>query len=865
MEKMSEIFNNNNDFISEVVINEVYTRFVKSIIPHDENEAFIKTIPNISVVKMHTEDFLKKITSSNSEILPTNCRYMEDIGGYTVYVIEDTPRLRTVRIDLRLDSEIEYLKSYKCLEEYGYENFLKENPNPPYKFQLSFPYIVYIMFFDKLSKQFIKLHVFYRLHPIFSKDDYMLQCNLLNVGNPDGGVCLGERAQGSKYATMNERIESVLNAFWANEFNKDITSSYKLYQDQKEISTILAWKYFSKIDPMFIFGVKWKQIESNLYEFIRRHTKGNVNNSDAISRFHKFLSEDLRPDSSIVQRTQILNCIPLFKTGVKGCDYLEVGSEIELNNVKYYVYGIIKKSNGIHQVELEDEEGKKSKVTADDKFIQEVKDYITKRRSLKSIEIDGLTISSGTILELNDSRNGRKLKEVNEILKARDGKIEVRCGTTTFIVGQGQLVGAKIFDKSNICFKNGMKAIIGNYYTITNNDSLPMYPIYFVKLLDIRVQQESIYYIFESLLRPSSQAGTYDSNFSDITEYNANFAKKSSVPVFRIGTSILNNNDKVRYNFHLLDDGFGVSDRHGLSFGTSFDGYALAEMAINTTLMMNEILKDNKLTIKSFDIDIEFSIGDTVVIADYTKPLEYVTKIRTISNFRVDTSGLYIETLTDDNIKEEVQYIVFSNKNTSNLYYRSPKIKMGLVRKIIPEIGDFKKGVKVRAKIAGIPAFPKKDVNEIIGIIIDTGVKPIILCSNGHTIWGDEKSKDLFEFIIPNSKNYNKLELTKHDNVYIKYQSGDIVKNSSVGSNSYYFCRWSNMSKKLMYIDDDILMSYGNYGYGRTLPLTNTYQTIPMPRFSPTSEKKEFPVIPNYHGGFTIKNGSQLVQLREEI
>jgi len=860
MDTDKNIMFNDNQLVNEIVINNMYTRYVKSILPNDGDST--KTKPKLLVSKIQTAEFLKRLSSkAGIGILPKNCRYVENHNPYLVYVIEDAPMLRTVNVDIRLNGEIEQLKTAGFLEKYGYESFLKNFPNPPYKMQLSFPYVIYVMLFEASSERFVKLYIFYRLHPLGSVDEYLLQTNLLNVGD-GSAVCIGDLNL-SGIQDINEKVETVINKFWANRFNNDITSQYNYYKEEPLISTFLSWKHHTKVDPMFIFDVKWKRNSYNLKLFIERTCGSRIMNNDQtiVELSNSISSEYVKKGDAITNRFYTLNSIPLFGSDQYGGSlYLEVGCEIEIDDKKYFVYSITQTSKNI-MLQLEDEEGNLISQEASSSFLSKVKEYFKKIKQLKSVEYEGLEIVPGTILEY--LKGGiRKLKKVDEINKVRDGKIELRSGSKVFILEDGDLKDLKRFDINTTTFKNGLKCILGNSYTLFGNENYPLYPIKNVTLGKLRVDSDYIIYDFNML--PSKKSFSFtDSNFINVIEYNEKNIIRSIPPVFRVGTSVLTNHESSRIKFVIFEDGFGMCDISTNGLNDSLNYNEIDRLGVDIALIKKEIVKDNKFSLKSFDLDIEFSVDDTVVIADYSQPLDYITKIRTIIGFKFENEKFIVVTMSEDNIKLDVPYIDFSAANSSSgsIYGRSPKMKIGLIRKIIPSLGEFKRGIKVVAKVKSIPMFPKKDVNEIVGIITDTGYKPIILCSNGHTIWCDEKVKNIFSFISPKTKKYKTLETTKIDKPVIKYQSGDIIKNQYIN-----LIQCVDYEGRQIIVEEDLLLNLNYQGRKRRLEGLNYYQTIPMPRFNEQSViRNKVRVTPNYHGWFTLKNNENIFIDMEEI
>ncbi len=103
-------------------------------------------------------------------------------------------------------------------------------------------------------------------------------------------------------------------------------------------------------------------------------------------------------------------------------------------------------------------------------------------------------------------------------------------------------------------------------------------------------------------------------------------------------------------------------------------------------------------------------------------------------------------------------------------------IYVGRIRKITNTFGKLTAGTKIKCKEAGIPHFPMKDVNIIIGFITDTdGPDPLVLCSNCCTLWySDVLSK--FQKITMKAKKWASLKHAPIDVSKIKYQAGDLVQ-----------------------------------------------------------------------------------------
>ena len=108
----------------------------------------------------------------------------------------------------------------------------------------------------------------------------------------------------------------------------------------------------------------------------------------------------------------------------------------------------------------------------------------------------------------------------------------------------------------------------------------------------------------------------------------------------------------------------------------------------------------------------------------------------------------------------------------------------------INKIEKLSVGTKIIAKESGIASFPKKDVNIIVSIIIDGPHEPLVLCSNGCTLWYST-IMEKFELITMKSKRWKTLQHIPLDLSKIKFQAGDIV----VGQTDY-----KNKTGYLLYI-----------------------------------------------------------------
>ncbi len=144
-------------------------------------------------------DLLAELTTTQVQLsprLPTGCRFWIRPGttDHQVFVAEQAPMRRT----------IEYHAS-------------RRHDSEPTSFRIALPYVVFVV--STYGEQLEGLSTFFRTAPLRSLDDG-LSCSTLPNTNDDGIVCLGSvRVSG---ATVGERVDALIGAFWASRFNQDL-------------------------------------------------------------------------------------------------------------------------------------------------------------------------------------------------------------------------------------------------------------------------------------------------------------------------------------------------------------------------------------------------------------------------------------------------------------------------------------------------------------------------------------------------------------------------------------------------------------------------------------------------------------------
>jgi hypothetical protein len=144
-------------------------------------------------------DLLAELTTTQVQLsprLPTGCRFWVRSGANDrqVFVVEQAPMRRTIE--------------YQASRRYGSE---------PVIHRLALPYVVFVV--STTGEQIEGLATYFRTASLRSLDDQLWHSCLPNTTD-EGLVCLGSvRVAG---ATVGERVDALIGAFWASRFNQDL-------------------------------------------------------------------------------------------------------------------------------------------------------------------------------------------------------------------------------------------------------------------------------------------------------------------------------------------------------------------------------------------------------------------------------------------------------------------------------------------------------------------------------------------------------------------------------------------------------------------------------------------------------------------
>jgi hypothetical protein len=850
-----------DEYSTQLVIDEKFTSLVQVHSPIGIRSAYK---PVRKIFTTLTRDISSYIGGDLEafELLPRNIRFYTSRSGTNLFIIEDEPCIRTIRTNLRFESVIENLRLTGKLKEFGYENFLQDMSfveekkvvlrsdyqpggeefncgQTVYRFNLSFPYIVYIV--SQYAPTNFYLSIYYRTSSLTDLKDLLFKCNLLNIDSRDV-CCLGVYSVPAKIP-ISEKVSIVIGQFWNSIFNTEIVENFKAYRDNPHLCTFLHWQYYSQSDPSFILSENFIPVSGtnpDLKSVIESKFSDSRNDEEIThSSIIRLLHSDGLPTLGKVQRNSLVTSSQMVVDIDNGIT-LDCGEEIVVDEKKYYIVSFLANGEGsVQQIITEDEDHniKKFKVTR--KLVEELIKSITSKDHLESYEVLGKQVKTGDLVNFPEER---RFSIISKLLKDRDGTVLAKCGRDFYIL---ENVKFDIMSEDEVTI-NGINFRKKEKYFIFKGDN------YLPNLLEGEFNLRT----FEGL-SPSRDiemsfrfSGSYNFNLGSM--YNYRFFNESSVEELLIS----------RYGTRLFEKGYRIKN----SCLYIRDHTALLRVPTQRE-QTEKIVQEKRLFIPSFDFDIDFKVGDEVIVVDWLKP-ESICCIQTIIDFEQFPGTNVVSIVTTDNSGNvtKTKYIDFARST----------IFTGTIRKISSEFAGIKSGFKMIAKTK-VGNFLKKDCHQVIGFLTDTpnGI-PLMLCSNLSTLWATEDNLiNNFNFLDSSSRTFLKFGVSPLDINSIKLQPGDLVysmKSGNCCSNNIFFAL-NRIFKTVA-----VLRCQSNYSFCRCPEIARTSYSmygIPNPRFTIKRGLEEegferVEVVPSFHNTYIKNNGRHRNQMpiwvrKEEI
>jgi len=839
-----------------------------------------KAIPTKTIKTLPTADYLKKYNeslSSNPTILPPGCRYFESLPtGGAIVVIEEQPQFRTVALAINFDMMFQEIKSRDLLKQYGIpENWLTSGRTESSKFgnyyqlNLAMPYVIFVLYLDN-NYQVTSGYPFFRVNQMIGLSDYLLKIPLSNI-NDSQRICFGSRIISQTFDSFSASAKNAVDVFWTSVFNTDYTYNIQSYREIAGISNYLEWQYLSRIDPMFIYRVDWIKMNNNINDYITGMRRGERKQENvgpvSYDHFMNTFTKPIKIAEVKTGRIRIKNEAIFYDvaTGIYLTDLirLEVGDSFknESGNKEYHVVSFLGRRGLEPKIIRLSKNGKLFNYKINDLSMEYLKNRVESQRYIPTIQLrDDLVLAPDDIIKYKTLSGAEVFKRVYYIRKSIDGKPEIRMGNQYYLAANFPKNVEK-YDIENPELY-GMKLKKGDkYIRIKNRSDSPVIgyiePCVFDGV-DIGTSNNIIMKFVLTSMKNIGSIITIDYPTSkDTNHYRTIFPVLDSYPVCEF-PKLVSVGRTLRSFMAYNEDG---SDRNAKVYKTP-DGYKISTDVESTRTKMiyyNNLIKDNKV----FRIDtifgfIQFEIGDLVVASNWKNPLS-VLNIKRIEGFKVEKTD-----------QGNFLYFVLMDKNgnlSQELFMFNEMIRSGYIRKIVTKYEDLESGTKIISNEPGISNFPKKDVNIIIGIIVD-GPQPMVLCSNGCTLWYDDVIEK-FTQIPMNSDEWKEKEHMPLDPRKIKFQAGDVVIPAYLesGKDYGYLMIQTRDSRSLKYLPLSTYTSYHeSYPADKTFQDECIFDCIPNPRVAKAQQDKDgyIPGNFNFQGEIILDESSSLLFVTDQ-
>jgi len=285
-------------------------------------------------------------------ILPQNCRYYgKDYNLLENIVLEYPPMIRTISVspDLLL-REYQQLKNSNLIGEIDISNRFYDygslKSNDPARVSISFPWL--ILYISMQNKIFYDMRVFFRLNPLTSLDDSLLNSCLPNIYDDYNNICIGR-------IENNMKIESIIDSFFFNVFNLDVTETFFKFTKKSNILGFMSWEHFTKKDPGFIFKVDWPV---NNYSLRKMIELSNIQKGFDERSLKRFLApSNFFTDVKSKNKEKINHFDHYTEYG-----FIELNDLFEIDQKIYKVFEIEKDNNAIIYLKDNDVENNNSDI-----------------------------------------------------------------------------------------------------------------------------------------------------------------------------------------------------------------------------------------------------------------------------------------------------------------------------------------------------------------------------------------------------------------------------------------------------------------------------------------------------------------------
>lgn len=837
----------------------INTSYASKIIAKYPEGSEAPSEPIIRHKHLRTESYVNKVLekispfSSSQELMPPNCRYIKTYQKGIVCVIEEPPAMRSIRVDMDVTREAEALRATGQWTEFGYEKFFEEN-SQPYTFIVAVPYVIHILYIGS-NMTLQRGRVAFRTQPLLGPGDQLYCPPLLNISG-NLGVCYGGTVSKGPRTGIAREVDHILKSFWGSTFNPDYIENYNKYENVAGLCNYFTWQYYSQTNPMFIYSADWIPYARRLGDVLQR-----IEGDDELSQMrfgYKTLSDlfsrpsatgkSIKTKSSRIKRKLLYDICDGWHPEDELC--VHVGDAFPFNKAGDLAfidsYMAVEGSLEPQYVRIVKDD-KLSVMKINRKVKAHIAEKVKELRYEAKLELPSkgkkkTYVQAGDIIQMINLLHNKVYKKVHYIRKTADDRLEVRFGSEFYFVDAVDWSKVKKVDISNPEI-NGMKIDGDTEYYYVPGRYIPPAP--FAAVSAVRFKEITAG-TNNNLVAQFNGAGAYNKgkNYSfnignKSLEVKKLFSKKElqEVPlVYSIGRSVFASRDRMG-KLHQA-----YKNEH---FGIMSPGNCSKERPTFLEVQ-KELLGENgtHFHVESHNLVVDFHIGDKVVVADWGNPLNMLS-VKTIQGFKVDNDHQTINFVLEDKHGKliEENYVEMG----------SGVIKIGKIRKVTNKIDRVSVGTKIKASVAGISCFPKKDTNIIVAFIIDTGGEPLVLCSNGCTLWYGEMLENFTKITI-RSKKWATMEHAPLDPSKIKLQPGDIINGtSSFKCSSGYLVTRNKTNRGIRAVPLQHYADFDDYySFDARFSKDVILDCIPNPRLSAPKQEEMGALrsFPSFHGLF---------------
>jgi hypothetical protein len=646
-------------------------------------------------------------------------------------------------------------------------------------------------------------YVFFRNLPLRGLGDMLYKAPLYNIRYTQR-ACLG---LGIPSVPRDHvlTIEKIISHFWNSEYNRDYIDNVNEYQKIPIANNYFTWQYYSKKNPMEIFRVEWipfKTLKELTEDCIARKEQEEERNphlfrgvGDIIDLFNESsITDEVEDDEEDDENDEELDESIVYGAAnyysINGF-HIYIEDSFKIKGRRYFISSFVSQNKYTYEVthlEVLNDKGKKLLFKLNSKIKKLIRDSMEEEYDVLEANLDGLTIKKGDIIKIVNPGGRVLFRRVLSLRYNLDGQLEARLADDYYLLermklvevvdlGESTIYGEKVDEYATYLFlyqvqREPVRGFRTKYFPVMYEDTT---------LTDSGEMSHS----FRGIGLFDGCRGTFPetpSTYHGLRKLYREDRLKRVPSVVRLG-----NNIKWSYTYDDAGDAvdapvYFLEEEDIYLFQRESETRSLTQDEVRNRCFFND---DQSFFLHGVDQDLYFSVGDKVIVPNWGDPMEML-KTKTIVGFDFDSDVERIFAKVVDKKGNESKVSFIRCYRTSMRRYS--KINFTAMYRVTNTYGVLQSGMKIKANQARVSNFPMKDVNIIIGFLIDLGLtEPLVLCSNGCTLWYSDiiEKFDITPFSDPKWK---KMQHAIIDMSKIRPQPGDAYVPVYDSENPFIIC-----------------------------------------------------------------------------